>query len=88
MTIVIPCYYHGRYLDTSIRSCLGYGKLGIIVIDDGSTDERAAVAASFPQVIYSFKPNAGLPAARKTSFELSHGDYVSFLEADDCYPAR
>lgn len=87
LTIVIPCCNHGRYLDTSIRSCLnlGYGNLEIIVIDDGSTDETAAVAASFPQVIYHFKPNAGLPAARNTGCELSHGDYISFLDADDWY---
>ncbi len=87
LSIVIPCYNHGQYLSTSIRSCinLGYPSLEIIVIDDGSTDETAAVAESFPQVRYFFKQNAGLPAARNTGFELSHGDYISFLDADDWY---
>lgn len=87
LSIVIPCYNHGAYLGTSIQSCLnlGYGNLEIIVVDDGSTDHTRAVAESFPGVKYVFKVNAGLPAARNTGFEMSEGEYISFLDADDWY---
>lgn len=58
----------------------------IIVIDDGSTDDTAQVAASFgPRVKYIYQENAGLSAARNTGIANSIGDYIGFLDADDLW---
>jgi glycosyltransferase involved in cell wall biosynthesis len=87
LSIIIPCFNHGRYLANAVQSCLnlGYANLEIIVVDDGSNDETAKVAKSFNEVIYVQKQNAGLPAARNTGIDHSKGDYISFLDADDWY---
>jgi glycosyltransferase involved in cell wall biosynthesis len=87
ISVIIPCFNQGRFLANAINSVynLGYERLEIIVVDDGSTDNTRKVAQSFPHVTYFFQPNAGLPATRNTGFERSHGDYISFLDADDWY---
>ncbi|HLO79804.1 MAG TPA: glycosyltransferase family A protein [Chitinophagaceae bacterium] len=87
LSIIIPCYNHGRYLSTAINSCLelGYENIEIIVVDDGSGDNTAEVARSFKEVVYIHKENAGLPAARNTGIDHCRGDFISFLDADDWY---
>jgi glycosyltransferase involved in cell wall biosynthesis len=87
LSIIIPCYNHSRYLASAIRSCLNlaYFNLEIIVVDDGSVDNTAEVARSFKDVVYIHKENAGLPAARNTGIDHCHGDFISFLDADDWY---
>jgi glycosyltransferase involved in cell wall biosynthesis len=59
--------------------------LEIIVADDGSTDDTAAVAAATDlQARYVWQPNSGTPAtARNRGFALSRGRYVAFLDCDD-----
>jgi glycosyltransferase involved in cell wall biosynthesis len=87
LSIIIPCFNHGRYLAIAIKSCLdlGYGNLEIIVVDDGSVDHTADVARSFKKVVYIYKKNAGLPAARNTGIDHCKGDFISFLDADDWF---
>jgi len=84
-TVVIVCYNQARYLPEAIQSALTqtYGPLEVIVIDDGSTDETAAVAQSFPAVRYIHQNNRGLSAARNAGLSFSLGEYVAFLDADD-----
>lgn len=87
ISIIIPCYNHGRYLKTAIDSCLAlaWDAVEIVVVDDGSTDNTREVAAAYPSVKYVYKQNGGLPAARNTGIENCTGEYVSFLDADDWY---
>ena len=48
ISVIIPCYNYGRFLPDAVNSVLGQKKDGlaveIIVVDDGSTDDTAAVA--------------------------------------------
>jgi glycosyltransferase involved in cell wall biosynthesis len=85
VSVVIPCYNHARFLSEAIESVLRqeYRPLEIVVIDDGSTDHTAQVAARYPSVRYRYQPNAGLAAARNTGISESRGSYVLFLDADD-----
>jgi glycosyltransferase involved in cell wall biosynthesis len=64
---------------------LGSADLDIIVIDDGSTDDTAKVAASFPLVRYFFQVNQGLAAARNAGIERAMGEFVCLLDADDWF---
>lgn len=85
VSVIIPCYNHGKYLAQAIESVLNqsYINIEIIVIDDGSIDDTAVVAKKFEQVKYYFQTNQGLSASRNKGVEWSKGDYIVFLDADD-----
>lgn len=88
VSVIIPCYNHARYLSQAIASVLAQTRVAaeIIVIDDGSTDDTAQVAASFGEHIrYLYQPNAGLSAARNAGIRAGKGDYLGFLDADDLW---
>jgi glycosyltransferase involved in cell wall biosynthesis len=84
--VIIPCYNQGRYLAEAVESMLGqsYPHVGVIVVDDGSTDDTSAVAARYGERIrYIRKENAGRCAARNTGILEARGEFVVFLDADD-----
>lgn len=84
-TVVITCYNHGRFLAEAIESVLTqtFRPVEIIVVDDGSTDDTAAVCQRYPTVRTIYQDNAGLSAARNTGLGAARGDLVAFLDADD-----
>jgi glycosyltransferase involved in cell wall biosynthesis len=85
VSVVIPCFRQAHFLHESIGSVLEqlYARLEIVVVDDGSPDNTAAVVRRYPGVRYLRQSNAGLGAARNVGFRECHGDYVLFLDADD-----
>ena len=54
-----------------------------MLVDDGSDDNTAAIAATYPGVHYIRQKNAGLSGARNTGLRHSLGKYLVFLDADD-----
>jgi len=89
ISIVIPAYNAELYLRTAIESCLNQTcpPHEIVVVDDGSTDGTAAVAASFSGRVrlVSLPNNMGLPTARNRGVQASAGDWIAFLDADDWF---
>lgn len=85
VSIIIPCFNMERYLAESLRSVLAqtYPVSDIIVIDDGSTDASAAVAATFDGVRVIRQTNQGISAARNRGVSEAKGEYLIFLDADD-----
>ena len=86
VSVIIPCYQQGRYVSDAIASVVEqtYPRIEAIVVNDGSTDDTAKVAASFgDSVRYVAQENRGLSAARNTGLLECTGDYVVFLDADD-----
>jgi glycosyltransferase involved in cell wall biosynthesis len=84
VSVVLPCYNSSRYLAEAIESVLlqTYPRIEIIVVDDGSTDETARIARSYP-VHYIYQENRGISGARNTGILHCQGEYVLFLDHDD-----
>ncbi|WP_188149877.1 glycosyltransferase family 2 protein [Teredinibacter waterburyi] len=86
VSVVIPTYNYGHYLRSSVQSVLRqtYNNIEVIIVDDGSTDDTKRVVEEFgDSVIYHYKSNAGLSAARNTGIEIAKGKYIQFLDSDD-----
>jgi glycosyltransferase involved in cell wall biosynthesis len=85
VSVVIPSYNHAHFLDEAIASVLAqeYPRVDVVVVNDGSTDDTAAVVARFPEVRYVEQTNRGLAAARNAGFAVCRGELVVFLDADD-----
>jgi len=84
LTVAIPCYNGASYLEKTIISILSQRRPAedIVVIDDGSTDESAAIAARHPVRFVSHPTNLGLSAARNTGLAETSGDILAFIDVD------
>src|SRR6266513_5871645 len=85
VSVIIPCYNQSQFLADAIESVLNqsYGRRELIVVDDGSTDDGAQVAAKHFGIALIRQQNRGLAAARNAGIEASAGDCLVFLDADD-----
>lgn len=85
VSVIIPCFNHGRYLTQAIDSILlqEYPNIEIIVVDDGSTDNTQEILKKFNNVKNVFQENKGLSTARNTGIANSNGELLIFLDADD-----
>jgi len=91
VSIIIPCFNHGRYVAEAVESALHqtYPTREVVIADDGSTDDftlsvirdlvrrNAAVSAVF------LEKNEGLAHARNAAIRASAGKYILPLDADD-----
>ncbi len=92
VSIIIPAFNAEVVIKGAIESVLAqrYNLLEVIVVDDGSTDDTAAIARAFgpPVSCYSQK-NGGAAAARNLGLSLARGEFIGFLDSDDVYvPGR
>lgn len=90
VSVVIPAYNVGRHIAEAIDSVLAqdYPEVELIVVDDGSTDDTAAVVSSrYPQLTLIRKPNGGAATARNAGIRAARGEFVAFLDADDVWLA-
>lgn len=86
VSVIIPCYNAERWIGEAIESCLAqtYRPIEIIVVDDGSTDDSIKIVKQYGEkVTLETGPNLGGNHARNRGFELSSGDYIQYLDADD-----
>ena len=91
VSVIVPCYNCastvGRALDSLAAQTLS--SLELIVINDGSTDDTAAVLEQWKEAhpemdmkLFS-KPNVGIAATRTFGVACVSGEYFGFLDSDD-----
>lgn len=89
VSILIPAYNRQEYLPATLASCRAqsWPHLEVIVVDDGSTDETAAIAEAVARedarVRVIRATNQGPCAARNLALAQSRGHWIKFLDSDD-----
>ncbi|HEV8051797.1 MAG TPA: glycosyltransferase family A protein, partial [Parachlamydiaceae bacterium] len=88
ISVVIPAYNAEQFIGQTIQSVLDqtYPCHEIIVVDDGSTDSTKEVLKRFDGSIrYLYQQNKGPSAARNAGIQVAQGEFICFLDADDCW---
>ena len=89
ISVIVPAYNIGPYLSRSLDSLLAqtYQNLEIIVVDDGSSDNTAAVMREYAEksdrIRTFFKENGGVTSARLRGVQEATGDWIAFMDGDD-----
>lgn len=99
ISVIVPCYNYGRYLEDCIRSLIGgktslgymkgqtFQSFEIIIVDDGSTDNTREIAESFIDgwngIRYIYKKNGGTPSANNAGMKVARGKYLTHTSSDD-----
>ncbi len=88
VSVIIPCFNHGGYLDETVASVLAqsFRDFEIIVVNDGSTDDatlRLLAASRWPQTRVIHTANQGVAMARNNGIREAQGEYILPLDADD-----
>jgi len=84
ISVVVCAYQAERTLEACLiaLTALRYPDAEVLLVDDGSTDATAEIAARFPAVRVLTQENRGLSAARNAGVEASSGTIVAFTDAD------
>ena len=88
VSVVVPCFNAAPFLRESVGSALAQTRppLEVIVVDDGSTDDSAAVASAMGASVRVIRQdNRGESAARNRAIDAARGDWIAFLDADDVW---
>lgn len=91
-SLIVPAYNAERYMRDCVASVSAQtlSDWEMVVVDDGSTDGTASIAAELaaadPRVRLLQKPNGGVSSARNAGLDAAQGRYVVFLDSDDEMP--
>ena len=87
VSVIVPVYNRARFLRDALESIYSqtYRSFEVVVVDDGSTDDSAEVARSFPGVRCLTQTNQGVSVARNVGIQATRGELVAFLDSDDIW---
>lgn len=89
LSIIVPIYNVEPYLERCLSSLKNQTlkDFEVVMVNDGSTDNSAEIAARFEETDKRFrlftKPNGGPMLARKYGLERASGNYIGFIDSDD-----
>jgi Glycosyltransferases involved in cell wall biogenesis len=86
VTVVTPSYNQGRFIRATIESVLSqdYPNVEYIIMDGGSKDETASVAAEYAgRLTFISERDRGQSHAINKGFQMAKGEIVSWLNSDD-----
>ena len=90
----MPLYNVGQFLDETLSTiaCQTFRDYEVIMVDDGSTDDTAAIAKrrveEDDRFRYVFQENSGAACARNNGMSEANGKYLCFLDGDDLFDRR
>ena len=91
VSIIVPVYNVSTYLDECIQSVLNqtYKNFELLLVDDGSTDNSGEICDKYAtqdeRVKVIHQQNGGAGKAKNTALDEATGDYIAFLDGDDCF---
>jgi hypothetical protein len=88
ISVVIPTYNRAAMVANAVQSALAQSRPAdeIIVVDDGSRDRTPEVLFQFgDRIRWVRQENQGVSAARNHGIRLATGDWIAFLDSDDCW---
>jgi glycosyltransferase involved in cell wall biosynthesis len=87
VSAVVPVWNGARFLAEALASARAQTRPPdeIIVVDDGSNDASAEIAAAVPGVRVVGQPHAGVAAARNRGLDEARGELIAWLDADDVW---
>jgi len=88
ISVIIPTYNRAWALEAAVDSVLAqdYPEVELIVVDDGSTDETPALLARYGEALRVLTlENGGVSRARNHGIAASAGEFIAFLDSDDCW---
>jgi len=88
ISVVIPAFNTSLYIGEAIQSALDQtlAPTEVIIVDDGSTDDTADVAAAFGDPVRIFRqPHRGIAASRNFGVAQARGALLAFLDSDDLW---
>tara|TARA_R110001583_G_scaffold69129_2_gene196179 strand:- start:20884 stop:21657 length:774 start_codon:yes stop_codon:yes gene_type:complete len=90
VSIIMPSYNNGQYINKSISSVLSqtYTNWELIIIDDASDDNTLSVVRYFTDKrikVFSNSINKGVSRTRNIGIEAARGQYIAFLDSDDLW---
>ena len=89
-SVIMPLYNKAPYVAKAINSVLSqtFNDYELIIMDDGSLDDSFDVATDaikgYENCHVHYQQNSGVSIARNNAVAFSQGDYLCFLDADDC----
>lgn len=89
ISIVIPIFNKEKFLNRCIDSVINqtYRNIEIILVNDGSTDNSLNICNEYKKynnIKVINKENGGVSDARNVGIENSNGEYITFIDPDDC----
>lgn len=90
VSVIMPAYRTAAYIREAVDSVLSqtYPKAEIIVVDDGSPDNVHEILMPYiaaKKIVYVYRQNGGLSAARNTGIEHARGEFIALLDTDDMF---
>jgi glycosyltransferase involved in cell wall biosynthesis len=88
VSVIMAAYNAAEHIGEALESVLAqdWHPLEVVVVDDGSTDDTAAIVRRYPDVVYVRQDNQGPSAARNAAAERSSGEFVANFDSDDLLP--
>lgn len=91
VSVIVPVYNVRPYIEEALDSLASqtYGRLEVLLVDDGSTDGSGEVCDRYASQDSRFRvihqENQGLSAARNAGLDRMTGEFVAFLDPDDAF---
>lgn len=84
ISVIMPVRNGSNYIREALESLLAQDcRLEILVVDDGSEDNTAAIAREYGCTVLTHDTSLGPVAAKNTGLQVASGEFVLFLDHDD-----